>query len=144
GERVVELVAEDADEALPGLAFLFAQGAAHVGEHEELQGQSSLAKSAAPRLPPSGAAGQGKVEDARRARVEALRETQLRGQAAQQLLLRPSEQALARAVGQPEPVLAVEREDRDVDLLHHLAQESGRLEGAQALLAQRLRQRVDL
>ena len=41
-------------------------------------------------------------------------------------------------------MLRVEREDGNVDLLHHLAQESGGLERAEPLLAQRLRERVHL
>ena len=48
-----------------------------------------------------------------------------------------AEQALARAVGQPQLALGVEGEDGDVDLGHDLAQERGRFQRAQPLLAQR-------
>ena len=54
------------------------------------------------------------------------------------------EQALARAVEQLQLGAGVEREHRDVDLLHHLAQERRGLERAQPLLAQHLGERVDL
>ena len=40
--------------------------------------------------------------------------------------------------------LLVEREDRDVDLRHHLAEQRRRFERVEALVAQRLDQRVDL
>ena len=43
------------------------------------------------------------------------------------------EQPLAGAVDQPQPALGIEREHRDVDLLHHGAQEARRLERAHAL-----------
>src|SRR5207237_9646272 len=51
GERVVQLVAEHADEALPRLPLLLAPRAAHVGDDEELMRQPALAKRATPQLP---------------------------------------------------------------------------------------------
>ena len=55
-----------------------------------------------------------------------------------------AEQALPRAVRELQGRGRVEGEDRDVDLLHHLPEESGRLEGAEPLLAQGLGERVHL
>ena len=52
------------------------------------------------------------------------------------------EQPLAGAVDEAQAVGAVEREDGDVDLLHHLAQQRGGLERAEPLLAQRVGERV--
>src|SRR2546427_5336007 len=51
GERVVELVAEHADQTLPRLPLLLAQRAAHIGEDEELMGKAALAERAASQLP---------------------------------------------------------------------------------------------
>ena len=55
-----------------------------------------------------------------------------------------AEQALAGAVHEPQRGARVEGEDGDVDLLHHRAQQRGRLERAEPLLAQRLGERVHL
>ena len=41
-QRVVQLVAEHADQTLPGLALLFAQRLAEVGEHEQVMRQAVL------------------------------------------------------------------------------------------------------
>jgi hypothetical protein len=67
----------------------------------------------------------------------------LRG-AARHALRRHVEQPLARAVHQAQLQLVIEREDGDLDLLHHLAQQRRRLERAEPLLAQRLAERVHL
>ena len=44
-QRVVDLVADDADEPLPRLTFLVAQRAADVGHHEQLERDAALAES---------------------------------------------------------------------------------------------------
>ena len=144
-------MAEDPDEALPGLPLLLAQGAADVGEDEQAVGEPSLSEGAAPGLEAARPARQGEVEHARLARrVRGLRrpqrlpEAQLLGAPAEELLGRPVEQPLPRAVHQAQAPLVVEREHRHVDLLHDLAEEGGGLQGAQTLLAQGLRERVHL
>ena len=63
---------------------------------------------------------------------------------AEQPLGRLAEQPLAGAVDEPQPPALVEGEHRDVDLRHHLAQQRRRLERVEALVAQRLGERVDL
>ena len=71
-------------------------------------------------------------------------ESELLGVPAEQALGRLTEQPRAGAVDELELVLLVEREDRDVDLRHHLAKERGRFERVEPLMAQRLDQRVHL
>ena len=55
-----------------------------------------------------------------------------------------AEQPRPGAVDELQLALLVEREHRDVDLRHHLAQQRGRFERVEPLVAQRLDQRVDL
>ena len=98
--------------------------------------------------PPSGPAPPGKrqVQHARRVAAPAARArpSSARGRArAAAPRGWPSSRSPARLTRRRRS-LAVEGEDRHVDLLHHLAQQRGGLERAQALLAQRVGQRVDL
>jgi hypothetical protein len=137
-------VADHADQALPGLALLVAQRAAHVRENDELHRLAALAEAAAAHVEAAGRAGEGGVHDAGRLARDQAREPERLGVPADQPLGRSAEQPLAGAVQQLERERAVEGEDRDVDLLHHLAQERRGLERAQPLLAQRLRESVHL
>ena len=66
------------------------------------------------------------------------------GAPAEQPLRRLAEQPRAGAVHELQLLVLVEREDRDVDLRHHLAQQRRRFERVEALVAQRLDQRVHL
>ena len=105
---------------------------------------AALAERAAPDLPPADAAGKRGVDDARRLAVEAVLQAELLGAPAEQALRRLREQPRAGAIDELQLCVLVEREDRDVDLRHHLAQERRRFERVEALVAQRLDQRVDL
>ena len=102
-ERIVELVAEHPDQALPGLALLLAQRTAHVGQHEQPVGRAALAERARPDLPPPRPAGERGFPDLRRALLEKRREAELLGAAAEQPRLRLAEQALAGAVDELQP-----------------------------------------
>src|SRR5206468_6523834 len=73
---------------------------------------------------------------------EALLEAELGGGAADQPLDRLGEEALAGAVGEAESAPCVEREHRDVDLLHDPAEQRVRLERAEPLVAEGLLERV--
>ncbi len=66
------------------------------------------------------------------------------GVAAEQPLGRLAQEPRAGAVHELQLVVLVEREHRDVDLRHHLAQQRRRFERVEALVAQRLDERVDL
>ena len=57
-ERVPQLVPDDANQALPGLAFLLAERTAHVGDHEQVVALTAEAERRAAHFPASGAAGQ--------------------------------------------------------------------------------------
>ena len=80
-ERVVHLVADDANQPLPRLALFFAQRLAEVGEHEQLVRPAALAERAAPDLPAADAAGKRRVDDARRLAGQAVRQAELRRRA---------------------------------------------------------------
>ncbi len=143
-QRVVHLVPDHADQPLPGLPLLLPQGPAHVGEHQELVRQASLAERAAAHLPASHPARERQVENRRGALAQTLGQPELIGGVPEEALLRLAQQALAGAVHQAQPARAVEGEHHDVDLLHHLAQQGGGLESPETLLTQRRRQRVHL
>ena len=67
-------------------------------------------------------------------------EPELGGPHADQSFAGRIQQLPAGAVGEDEHVVVVEREERDVNLLHRAAQERARLNGAEPLLAQRVAQ----
>ena len=52
-ERIVQFVSEHANQPLPCLAFFFAQGAAHIGNHQQLVRQAAFAKHAVANFPAS-------------------------------------------------------------------------------------------
>src|SRR5947209_6139809 len=56
-ERVVKFMSEHAHESLPSCSFLFAQGAAEIGEHKQLMRAALLAEHAAAHVPTPCAAG---------------------------------------------------------------------------------------
>ena len=143
-QRVVQLVTEDADEALPRGALLVAQRLAHVGQHHQVMGEPALPERGVPHLPASGRAGQGNRLDARSAGIEPLIHLELGRMSIEQPLGRRPEQALAGVVHQLQPPALVEGEDGDVDLRHDLAQQRRRFERVEALPAQHLGERVDL
>jgi hypothetical protein len=132
------------DEALPGLPLLVPQRPAHVGEHEELHRLAALAEGAPAQVETPGRPGEGRLGDAGRLALEERGEAQGRGVEADEPLGRRPEQALSRPVRELELRRGVEGEHGDVDLLHHLAEESGGLESAEALLAEGLGEGVHL
>ena len=144
GERVVELVAEHADQPLPGLALLLAQGLREIGDHQQPVGAPLFAEGAAPDLPAPRAAGEGDGEDARDLAVEQPGEAQRRGRPAQQPLARLGEQPFPGAVDQPELPMVVEGEHRHVHLVDDAVEEGGGLDRPQPLRAQDLADGVDL
>src|SRR6185437_15530495 len=143
GERVVDLVAEHANEALPGEALLVAQRLAQVGKHDELLRAPIEPEGATPELPSSGAARERRVDGAVRLAAQAAGQSERGGGAADDLALAGAEQLLAASVHEAQLAPLVEGENGDVDFLHYGAQQRGGLHGAQALRAQRLAQRVD-
>src|SRR6185436_10178944 len=137
-ERVVDLVAEHADEPLPRLPLLLAKRAAQVGQHEEPMREPALAELRGARLPPAFPAGKAEVGRARTVRREGLFQSERRRVEPEETLGRTSQDPLPRAVHETQAPLVIEDEDRGLDLLHHLAQERRRVERAEALLTQRL------
>ena len=60
-QRVVQLVADDADQPPPRLALLLAQRLAEIRERQQLVRRAALPEARAPHLPAAGAAGEGEV-----------------------------------------------------------------------------------
>ena len=137
-------MADDADQALPGLALFLAQRLTQVGEHQELVRPAALAELAPANLPASDAARERRVDDARGVSRQAVVEIELARLAREQPLRRLAEQAGAGTVDELEDVMLVESEHRDFDLGHDLAQQGRRFERVEPLMAERLDQRVDL
>ena len=138
-------MADDANEPLPRLTLFFAQRLAQVGEHQQFVRPAALAEVAAPDFPAADAAGEGGVDDARRVAGQAVRrDPSSVGPPAEQPLGRLAEEPRTGAVDELQLLVLVEREDRDVDLRHHLAQQRRRFERVEPLVAQRLDERVHL
>ena len=143
-ERVVDLVADDADQPLPRLTLLVAQRPADVGEHQQLVRTAFLTERRAPHFPAARCR-----RGTRRPRCAATcpsRQVRRPSSSA----VRPSscsaglrQQPLAGAVDEPQRLRAVEGEDGDVDLHHHRAQQRAGLERAEALIVQRRGEDVD-
>ena len=93
---------------------------------------------------PDAAAGQARCRRRAAHRRTSRVSVELLGGAAEHLLHARAHQPLAGAVDDAQPLLRIEGEHRDVDLLHHRAQQRRGLDGAEALLVQRLGERVDL
>ena len=144
-QRIVELVAEHAHQSLPGLQFFFAQGARQVGDHQQLVRQAAFAKLAARNAPAAGCRPGKCAGRCGRLAFEELGQPESFGAGTSSRCVRRAAPAAARPRDSPGAgVLAVEGEHRDVDLLHHFAQQRGRFERAQPLRAQRRAHGVDL
>ena len=129
-------MAEDADQALPGEQFLFAQRAGKVGEHQEMKREAPFAKNRSGNPPASGPAREGPLHRALRLAFEEFRQAQVFCLQVGDALSGTGQKTLRGPVDEAEAPLGVEGEDGDFDLLHHLSEQSGRLEGSQALGAQ--------
>src|SRR5579863_947397 len=119
---------EDPDQALPRLQFLLAQRPAHVRQHHELMRKPTLAESCTVETPASGdrvLTGKAALQSPHRLAFEAIPECKSFSALAENPLRRLGEQALAGAIHQLQPLPAVKSKHRDVDLLHHLAQQGG-------------------
>lgn len=142
-------MAKHAYEPLPRLSLLVAQGTRQVGHDDELMGKSALPKGAAtdldaPLRPGAFAAGKEGIDDAARLAFKKCLQPQLGRRTTDHALRRLPNESLTGAVDQTQRTILVERENGDVDLLHHLLQERDRFEGAVSLVPQRLAERVDL
>src|SRR6202035_2465692 len=97
-ERIVELVAHHANQALPGLALFIAEGAAQIAEHHEVMRQAGLPKQTASHAPAAGTSRKSELHGARRVAFERCAETEFRGGEAEQAFGRTGEQSLTGAI----------------------------------------------
>ena len=143
-QRVIQLVAQHAHQALPCLQFLLTQGLREIGNHQQFEGQPVLADACAAHAPAAGAARKRGMQGGHRGTFEADVEVQFGGALAQQALGGGGQQALTGAVHQAQAMVLIEGEDGHGDFAHHGAQQGGGLHGAEALFAQRAAQGIDL
>ena len=129
-ERIIQLVAEDANQALPGLALFVAQRAAQIGEHEQLVRQAAFAKTAATHFPTAGFARKSDLLDARGLAVRHSARPSSPAFRAEQMFLGLIENAFAGAIHEAERAATIEGENGHVNFLHHLAQQRGGFERA--------------
>src|SRR5438552_8371722 len=99
--------------------------------------KAAFTERAAADAPSSGTALEAVLRGVLRLAVQVSVETQRRRLFGQHALRRLAEQALRRAIQQTQPMFGIEREDGDVDLLHHLLEKRGGFERTQSLRAQR-------
>src|SRR5207248_8547367 len=142
-ERIVDLVAENANEPLPRLTLLLAQRAAQIGEDQQLVRLAPEPERAAAELELPGSTGERQLEIARRGTVERCPEPQLPRVARRQTRELGAEEPLSRAVRQDRAAVLVEGEDRDLDLVHDPLEQRACFQRSQALLAERRRQLVE-
>src|SRR4051812_7761582 len=110
GERVIQLVADDADQAPPGLALLLPERLAHVREDEHLVRLPALPEFASPCFPPARPAR--KVDVLNTAvRLQRGKEAEILSRATGQQIGRLREQTLTEPVDEHQPLRAVEREN---------------------------------
>src|SRR6266568_8993731 len=76
-ERVVDLMAQHADQALPRLTLLLTQRTTDICQDEQLVRAPALPERVAPQLPPAVASWKGELHDPRPVRRQALGELQL-------------------------------------------------------------------
>ncbi len=100
-QRVVHLVTEHADDPLPRLALLLAQGARQVGDRQQGMRQAVLAELEATDLVTPGSRRETALQQGRFAECQALGEADLFGRGAEQALGSSPEQALAGGIDQP-------------------------------------------
>ena len=145
-ERVVELVADHADQALPGLALLVAQRAAHVGEHEQLHRLAALAEAAAPHVEAAGGPRERRLDDARRLARRGTRASPSASAPESDQPLGRVRRAAARPRGSRAAASDAASNANTATSISSITLRSSarRLERAQPLLAQRLRERVHL
>ena len=143
-EGIIQLVADDADEALPRFQFLLAQRLAEIGDHDKFVRQSSFAKTGPAHPPAAGATGEGARQHAGVLAGEAVNEIEFAGLPAQESFGGLAHEFLTRAIDEAQGFVRVEGEDGDIDFLHDGAQQGGGLERAEPLFLQRAAEQVDL
>src|SRR5262249_38502524 len=133
-KRVVKLVAENADEALPGLALFFAQGTAEVGDDKQLVRHAVFAKRGAAYGPASVLAGKGHLHGLGAGRLQEFAQAQLFRGETEHARGDASHELLAGAVDDAQALLLVKGEDGDVNFHHHLFEQGRGFERADLLM----------
>src|SRR5271170_549626 len=106
--------------------------------------QPGLAKGSPAHTPAARSTRKAQLHGAHRFFFQAATEAQLRSRETQESLDGAREQPLACAVDQAKFRLVIKRKNGDVDFFHDRAQKRSGLQRAEALLAKRLAERVDL
>ena len=135
-------MAKNANEPLPGFALFITKRAAQVAENNQMMRQASLPKRATAKSPAAGPPGESQLHRAGRLTLQASAQSELVCSESERTLHGAVQQAHACAIDEPEFLVLVEREDRKVDFLHHGSQEGRSFQRTEALLAQRLAERV--
>src|SRR5437016_6852167 len=143
-KRIIHLVAEHANQPLPGAAFFFAQRATEIRQHEQLMRQALLPKRAPSNSPTTGASG--KAERKRFVLVNIVTgiESKFFCAFAQQFVHCLAEQSLAGTINETQTPFWIESENRNIDFPHDRAQQRRRFKSTETLQAQRFAKRIDL
>ena len=127
-QRIVQLMAQDADKALPRLQLFFPKGTGEIGDDEELMRNAALTEVAAANAPPATSA----REIARNGLLgladQILGEAKRGRIARDEALSRLREQAFPGAVHQPENLLRIESKYGDFNFFDNLSEERRRFE----------------
>ena len=99
-QRIVELVTEHAQQALPGEALFFAQRAAEIGDDEQIVRPAAFAETRAADFPATAAAGKRALDQTRVDDIEPVSEREIGCDAAVELRKLRAEQALGGRIRQ--------------------------------------------
>src|SRR5687767_9407738 len=108
-------MAEDAQEALPGLAFFIAQGAAEIGDDEKLMGFAFLTEAGAANAPATETDGKGAIDRAAAFAFEVFGEADVGGSFAEETFLTLGHETLGGTINEAEAMIFVEGENGDVE-----------------------------
>ncbi len=136
-------MAQHADQALPGAAFFFAQGAAHIRQHDQRVRHAVLAEGAFAHHPARIGSRVRKRDQRFVSGFEAGIEFKLGRGLAQQPRGGLLQQALAGRIHQAQDVIRIEGEQRRVNLFHHAAQQCSGFDGLDALLGENVGEGID-
>ena len=143
-QGVVEFMAEDADQTLPGLAFFLAQRSREIADRQQLMRLAALAETGAAHFETAGAAGKGAFECRRGFHIATGLQAQIQRAASQCLIAAQGQQTFAGWIDQHQMTLVVEGKDGDLDAGHDLGQQRAGFLDPQAFFAERAGERIDL
>src|SRR6266436_5301658 len=134
---------KNANKPLPCFALLVTERAAQIAEDHEMMWQAALAERPATHSPAPRTAWKRQLHGVRGFAFQTSSQSQLLRGEPQQAPFGAAEETFTGAIDQPQLVVVVEGEDREINLLHHGPQEGIGLQRAYALLPKYFTEGID-